>query len=181
MSKGQSQSQLNFSRAIKKFFLSSFVVFTFVAYVIHQRLTNPDSTINVGRTNPNLAAAAPAFVVVTGAPLPTDAAPQAPATPTPYPIGAFKDGTFTGPPVDAYYGLVKVQATIQNGKIQDVQFLEFPNDRRTSVRINSFAVPYLQQEAIQSQTPYVDIISGATLTSEAFMVSLKSALDSAKN
>jgi uncharacterized protein with FMN-binding domain len=72
-----------------------------------------------------------------------------------------------------------VQAVIQNGKIKTVQFLQFPNDRRTSQRINSIAIPYLQQEALQAQNSNVDIISGATLTSEAFMMSLQSALANA--
>jgi uncharacterized protein with FMN-binding domain len=76
---------------------------------------------------------------------------------------------------------VQVQATIQGGKLTDVQFLEYPTDRRTSQEINNIAVPYLQQEALQAQSARVDIVSGATLTSEAFMMSLQNALDSAKN
>jgi uncharacterized protein with FMN-binding domain len=75
---------------------------------------------------------------------------------------------------------VQVQATIKQGRLAAVQFLEYPNDRRTSIRINNIAVPYLQQEAIQAQSADVDIISGATLTSEAFVRSLQVALNSAK-
>jgi uncharacterized protein with FMN-binding domain len=96
-------------------------------------------------------------------------------------MGLYKNGTYKGPEIDAYYGLVQVQATIRSGKIANIQFLEFPSDRRTSVEINNIAVPYLQQEAIQAQSANVDIISGATLTSEAFMMSLQNALNSAKN
>jgi uncharacterized protein with FMN-binding domain len=40
-------------------------------------------------------------------------------------------------------------------------------------------VPYLQQEALQAQSANVNIITGATLTSEAFMMSLQSALTKA--
>jgi uncharacterized protein with FMN-binding domain len=58
--------------------------------------------------------------------------------------------------------------------------LLYPNDRRTSIRINATAVPDLQQEAIQAQSANVDIISGATLTSQAFVQSLQVALNSAK-
>ena len=76
---------------------------------------------------------------------------------------------------------MRVQTIIRNGKIANVQFLEYPSDRRTSVRINNFAVPLLQQEAIQAQTANVDFISGATLTSQAFEMSLQSALNQAKN
>ena len=103
--------------------------------------------------------------------------PQLPAVAA----GQYKDGSYTGPRVDAYYGLVQVKAVVQNGQITDVQFLEYPNDRRTSQRINSIVMPYLQTEAIQAQSASVDVISGATLTSEAFAQSLQAALASARN
>jgi uncharacterized protein with FMN-binding domain len=121
---------------------------------------------------------------------PTDTAvPQPVVLPTDTPLpppptanaGQYKDGTYNGPEVDAFYGLVRVQTVIRSGKIANVQFLEFPSDRRTSVRINSVAVPLLQQEAVQAQTASVDFVSGATLTSQAFEMSLQSALDQAKN
>ncbi len=76
---------------------------------------------------------------------------------------------------------MEVQATVQSGKLASVQFLQYPNDRRTSQQINSIAMPYLQQEAIQVQSANVDIISGATLTSEGFQMSLQSALQGAHN
>jgi uncharacterized protein with FMN-binding domain len=92
----------------------------------------------------------------------------------------YKDGTYTGPEADAYYGNVQVQVTIQSGKIANVNFLDYPQDRRTSARINSIATPYLVTEAIQAQSADVDIISGATLTSEAFVKSLQVALNQAQ-
>ena len=94
--------------------------------------------------------------------------------------GLYRNGTFTGVNANAFYGQVQVQVVIQNGKIASVNFLNYPQDRRTSARINSFAVPALQSEAIQAQSARVDVISGATLTSEAFMVSLQSALNNAR-
>jgi uncharacterized protein with FMN-binding domain len=42
-------------------------------------------------------------------------------------------------------------------------------------------MPYLTTEAIQAQSARVDIISGATLTSEAFAESLQAALTDAKS
>ena len=47
--------------------------------------------------------------------------------------------------------------------------------------INAQAMPWLTQEAIQAQSANINIISGATLTSEAFANSLQSALSSASN
>lgn len=82
--------------------------------------------------------------------------------------------------VNVRFGYVQVQTTIQNGEITDVQFLQYPMDRRTSARINSVAVPMLQQEAIQAQSANVDIITGATLTSLGFERSLQAALSQAK-
>ncbi|SRR5258708_11846336 len=94
--------------------------------------------------------------------------------------GAYKDGTYTGNPTDAFYGTIQVKATIQNSKLVDVQFLQFPNDRDESVQINQQAMPALKQKAIQAQKAQVDIVSGATQTSQAFTQSLASALSQAK-
>jgi len=94
---------------------------------------------------------------------------------------AFVDGSYTGTPADAYYGTVQVKAIIQNGKIADVQFLQYPNDRPNSRFINDQAMPLLTQEAIVAQSAQVDGVSGATFTSQAFQQSLASALVLAKN
>jgi uncharacterized protein with FMN-binding domain len=192
MQKRYPQRGFDLGQAIKKFFLSGFVVFAFIAYVIHERLTNPDASLTALPATP-IVTASPDFSLpqttaplsatslpLASSPLATDA-PQIEPTPTTANQGLYKDGTYKGPVVDAYYGLVQVQATIQSGRIANVQFLEYPSDRRTSVQINTFAVPYLQQEAVQVQSASVNIISGATLTSEAFMMSLQNALSAAKN
>jgi uncharacterized protein with FMN-binding domain len=89
------------------------------------------------------------------------------------------DGTYTGPAVDAYYGLVQVQAIVQSGKLSAIKILRYPSDRRTSVAINRQALPMLRDEVIAAQSARVDIISGATLTSEAFIESLSRALQQA--
>lgn len=88
----------------------------------------------------------------------------------------YKDGQYTGDVVDAYYGNVQVQTTVQAGKISDVMFVDYPHDRSNSVRINTVATPMLKSEAIQVQSSQVDTISGATFTSNAFRQSLASAL-----
>ena len=92
----------------------------------------------------------------------------------------YKDGVYTGSTEDVFYGNVQVQTTIKNGKISDVKFLQSPNDRRTSIEINSQAMPMLKSEAIQTQNANVDGVSGATSTSQGFVASLGSALAKAK-
>jgi uncharacterized protein with FMN-binding domain len=89
------------------------------------------------------------------------------------------DGTFTGSVENAYYGLVQVEAQVTQGKLVNVKVLRYPSDRRTSVYINSRALPALRREAISAQSANVDIISGATLTSRAFVRSLDTALNQA--
>jgi uncharacterized protein with FMN-binding domain len=92
----------------------------------------------------------------------------------------YKDGTYTGSVADAQWGNVQVQVTIKGGKITNVQFLQYPNERDRSILINQYADPQLSSEAIQAQSANVDIVSGATDTSEAFMQSLSDALSQAK-
>ena len=208
--KNQSSKQnFNLLRAVKKLFLSVFVVGSFILYALNKPDNNSASNLGMLAPTPSdtpspqeltpTSPPAPTQAPTTAAntaqqglpsnPIPTavpsTAVPPTSVPPSPTPnaplLGSqYRDGTYTGTEVDAIYGLVKVQTTIQNGKIVNVQFLEYPNDRRTSVRINSFAVPYLQQEAVQAQSANVDLITGATLTSEAFQMSLQSALNKAK-
>lgn len=104
------------------------------------------------------------------------------STPLPAPAntGAYKNGTYTGKVADAYYGNIQAQAVISGGRLTDVIFLQYPNDNRTSQYINSQADPMLKQEAIQAQSAKVDIISGASASSDAFQVSLADALAQAK-
>ncbi len=206
------QNSGNFVRAIKKLFLSAFLIFSFAAYVLHrpsseaagklgqvppapgappatntlitgQPTATPTAQVaqqDPAQSAPQQQGAAPTATAPAAAPAATNTAP-APATATPAAAsnGQYKDGTYTGPQVDAFYGLVQVQTTIQNGKIANVQFLQYPSDRRTSQRINSYAVPVLQQEAVQAQSANVDLITGATLTSQAFAMSLQAALQKA--
>jgi uncharacterized protein with FMN-binding domain len=199
MSRNQPTGGFNPVRRIKKFFVSAFVVITFVVYALHEHFVNPGAaagalasqgaptTQQVVATPQTDAPGAPQpDSPATALPMPTEA-PLVLASPTTVPTpsaqaqGQYKDGTYTGAEVDAYWGLVKIKAVIRSGKIADVTFLEYPSDRRTSQRINSVAMPYLQTEAIQVQSANVDLISGATLTSEAFAQSLQAALDSARN
>jgi uncharacterized protein with FMN-binding domain len=93
--------------------------------------------------------------------------------------GSYADGTFTGPVVDAYYGLVQIRAIVQGGQLTGIKIVRYPSDRLTSVFINRRALPRLRNEAIRAQSANVNIVSGATLTSEAFIRSLGGALSEA--
>ena len=93
--------------------------------------------------------------------------------------GQYKNGTYTGASVNVYYGYVQVQVVIQGGQIAAVNFLQYPNDRSTSVYINQQAMPLLKQEAIQAQSANINGVSGASATSQGFVQSLNDALSQA--
>ena len=91
----------------------------------------------------------------------------------------YRDGSYTGPIVDAYYGPIQVKANVRSGRLVSVDVLQYPDDRRTSRSINNQALPMLQSEVVKAQSTRVNIISGATLTSKAYLRSLNTALSQA--
>jgi len=91
---------------------------------------------------------------------------------------AYTDGTYTGTEVTNRYGPVEVQVTITGGKIASVALVESPGDGR-SQQINAQAGPILEQEAISAQSSTLDIVSGATYTTNSYVTSLQAALDQA--
>lgn len=175
---------------MKKNIVTWSFIAAFIAYSLYQRFGISGTTVYVATdTSAPIAPVAPATVT-----LPKPAPPAKKITPssapkpapTPPPAVAVKnsiyaDGTYTGNVADAYYGNIQVQATIQNGRIANVQFLQYPSDRDRSIRINGMAMPILKSEAISAQSANVDIVSGATDSSQAFVQSLSSALAQARN
>jgi uncharacterized protein with FMN-binding domain len=104
------------------------------------------------------------------------------AIPTPKPVApsaAQGDGQYTGTVVNMRYGAVQVQATISNGKIVDVTALQMPSNDRHSAQISQYVEPVLRSSALQAQSAQIDLVSGATYTSQAYAQSLQDALDRA--
>ena len=77
------------------------------------------------------------------------------------------------------YGDVQVRITVLGNQIVDVKALTLPSDRERSAEISNFAGPRLRQEVLKAQSANIDIVSGATYTSESYQQSLQSALDKA--
>lgn len=119
-------------------------------------------------------------VIATPTPTSSDSGQTQQTTPTTSTAGQYKDGRYTGTAADAYYGNIQVQAVISGGKLTDVIFLQHPSDNRTSESINTQAMPYLKEEALQKKSAQVDVVSGASDSSQAFVQSLGSALAQAK-
>jgi uncharacterized protein with FMN-binding domain len=176
---------------MKKTTLAIWFVMVFILYVAYERMhPAPAPLVALSGANDQVAGTSSAIAPSPSSPgsssataattASVPASKSAAATPQ-RSTGQYRDGTYTGPSVNAYYGNVKVQAVISGGKLSNVIFLNYPQSHPASMYINSQAMPYLTQEALQMQSANVDIISGATFTSEAFAQSLASALAQAKN
>ncbi|GGM00542.1 hypothetical protein GCM10011594_20810 [Nakamurella endophytica] len=87
--------------------------------------------------------------------------------------------TVTGDAVDTRWGPVQVQLTVAGGKITDVQVVEYPANNGRDQEINAQALPVLVQETLSAQSARIDMVSGATVTSDGYIGSLQSALDRA--
>jgi uncharacterized protein with FMN-binding domain len=110
---------------------------------------------------------------------PSTAAPSATVPPTGATAGKQATGTFTGPVVDTRYGPVQVEVTLADGKLTDVRADQLPVDRSRSAALSDRAAPVLRAEALASQGTRVDSVSGASVTSRAYVQSLQAALDAA--
>lgn len=89
-----------------------------------------------------------------------------------------KSGTFSGDPIDTEFGTVQVEAVILDGKLTDVRMLQETVGGR-SQQIDAASIPILKSEALSAHSAKIDVVSGATITSQGYAQSLQSALDKA--
>ena len=132
--------------------------------------TPSTTTTDTGTTSDGTAA-------TTAAPATTPAPTQDTTTAT---TSGYTDGTVTGDAVSTRFGDVQVQVTISGGAVTDVTALQLPSNDGHSARISQVAEPILRQEALTAQSASIDLLSGATYTSDAYARSLQSALDQAR-
>ncbi len=99
--------------------------------------------------------------------------------PTPSGSSTSGDKSVTGSVARTQWGPVQVQLKVNNGKITDVSVIQYPNGNGKDQEINSQALPVLTQETVDAQSADIDMVSGATVTSNGYLESLQSALDQA--
>jgi uncharacterized protein with FMN-binding domain len=87
--------------------------------------------------------------------------------------------TVTGDAADTRYGPVQVQITVSNGKLTGVTAVDYPQNDPRDQEINAYAIPQLNSEALAAKSAKIDMVSGATYTSDGYIQSLQSALDQA--
>lgn len=87
--------------------------------------------------------------------------------------------TATGPVADTDWGPVQVEVTLAGTTISHVIVVQYPHDNQRDLFINGTALPILLQQTLDRQTAAVDMVGGATVTSEGYRQSLQAALDEA--
>jgi uncharacterized protein with FMN-binding domain len=105
---------------------------------------------------------------------PVTVAARAPAT-----ARQTASGRFDGRDVVTKFGDVQVSLTLTHGHITDVQWLKLPSDRPRSAFISQNASPILRSEVLSAQSARIDLVSGATYTSDAWATSVQAALSRA--
>lgn len=90
-----------------------------------------------------------------------------------------RSSTSTGTAVQTRYGPVQVRVETSGSTITRVSVLQYPNSDSRDAQINGYAVPILVQETLDAQGADIDMVSGATYTSDGYLQSLQSALDQA--
>lgn len=114
-----------------------------------------------------------------GTPSASGSAGAAGGTATPTPAARAADGTYPGTSVMTRYGAVQVSVTISGGAITDVTALHLTDDEQRSVQISNSAAPILRKEVLSAQSGSVSTVSRATITSDAYLQSVQSALQAA--
>jgi FMN-binding domain len=131
---------------------------------------------------PDIPLAAPVDRAVTSSP------PKGAATPTAAAGRPRKTGwslldngelEVVGPPVGWTYGHVQVQVTLHGRRIRDVAVVDMATTNPISRYRSRAAVSRLRAEVLSGQDAGVDVVTGATYTSTAYLHSLQAALDMA--
>jgi uncharacterized protein with FMN-binding domain len=87
--------------------------------------------------------------------------------------------SYTGSSIDTNYGPVQVQITVVDGRVTKAKVTQVPWNGGRDQETNGYAVPILNKEAVQARSGTIDMVSGATFTSDGYIQSLQSAIDKA--
>jgi uncharacterized protein with FMN-binding domain len=103
--------------------------------------------------------------------------PRRAATPAPPPPGV-KVGT--GPLLTTPFSSIQVRAELTRGRLTGVKTLSLTGADAHTQALNARAEPILREEALEAGNADIDIVSGATYTSESWIESLRAAIRDAR-
>jgi uncharacterized protein with FMN-binding domain len=84
-----------------------------------------------------------------------------------------------GAVINTRWGPVQVRITTDGSTLTGVEVLQYPTGNGKDQEINAYALPVLVSETMDAQSADIDMVSGATVTSEGYVESLQAALDEA--
>jgi uncharacterized protein with FMN-binding domain len=96
---------------------------------------------------------------------------------TPAPPGS---KTGTGPVVATPFSVIQVRATLTEGRLTGVETIALSGDGPHTEALNARAEPILREEALRAGSADIDVVSGATSTSESWIESLRAAIRAAR-
>jgi uncharacterized protein with FMN-binding domain len=103
--------------------------------------------------------------------------PRRAATPAPPPPGV-KVGT--GPLITTPFSSIQVRAELTRGRLTAVKTLSLTGADAHTQALNARAEPILREEALRAGGADIDVVSGATYTSESWIESLRAAIGDAR-
>lgn len=89
-------------------------------------------------------------------------------------MDTWQDGTYEGE-AEGFGGIIRVSVDILNGRISEVSIMS--SDGETPEYMNN--ARRLLQEICEKQTTHIDVVSGATFSSNGILNAVKNALDNA--
>lgn len=97
-----------------------------------------------------------------------------PAPPPPGAVGAL------GPPLVTPFSAIQVKAWVKGGELVGVETVALSGDGPHTDALNARAEPILRKRALRAGTWDVDVVTGATSTSEIWIESLRGAIRKAR-
>jgi uncharacterized protein with FMN-binding domain len=88
--------------------------------------------------------------------------------------------TGTGQIVTTPFSVIQVRVTFTGRQLTRVETVELTGTGARTQAINAHAEPILREEALAAGSADIDVVSGATYTSESYKDSLQSAIDRAR-
>jgi uncharacterized protein with FMN-binding domain len=82
-----------------------------------------------------------------------------------------------GPAVETKYGPMQVGIAVRGTRLVKVWVLRVTDRYGRSVRASTSAVPVLERRSLEAGSAHIDVVTGATYTSEGYRRSLQAALD----
>jgi uncharacterized protein with FMN-binding domain len=151
--------------------------------VFNFRIRDPFPPLEAADVVPAIATTVPTATTVDPDAPTTTAAPNYPILPTtttttqaPLPTSPGAKA-INAPEVETRFGPMQVQIIVADGVIEDIIALELPDATSTSRLISRIYWRIFRTGSLESQDVGIDLTSGATVTREAYVESLESAME----